>query len=200
MIERLIEAEMLDEAQRRLGRADRRLDRTPPSSTQEALGRARAAAASPSLPGELRRPPPGHVLQACPPLVLAVVALAYLPVLAAGFVWDDALLVVENTLTGSLLNCPGSLPWTCGRRPDPGGRGVWLLPPWSSSASPSTGRSWVSGRRGTTSTASRRLGAAPAGALARRLGASPLAACAMALLGVHPRVSRPWPGSPRAMT
>ena len=37
--------------------------------------------------------------------MLAVVALAYLPVLAAGFVWDDALLV-ENTLTGSLLNLP----------------------------------------------------------------------------------------------
>ena len=48
--------------------------------------------------------PPGPRLAL--PLLLLAVALAYWGIWTAGFVWDDAGLVVQNRLTGDLSNLP----------------------------------------------------------------------------------------------
>ncbi len=55
-------------------------------------------------------------------LVVLVAVVVFSPLLAAGFVWDDNLLVVQNTLTHSLANLPALFTtdlWSSTPAPDP---------------------------------------------------------------------------------
>ncbi|MFT4979839.1 MAG: hypothetical protein ACI8S6_005751, partial [Myxococcota bacterium] len=59
--------------------------------------------------------------RALPWLVLVFTALVFLPILAAGFVWDDNVLVVENLLTDSWSKLPALLTTSLwGSTPTPG--------------------------------------------------------------------------------
>ena len=125
-----------------------------------------------------------------PALVLLLVAIAYLPALTAGFVWDDALLVVENQLTGSLANLPAMF-----------STDLWATTPKVEAASSGYYRPlvlvdfaidraifglWAPGHH-LHSLAWHLVCVGLVGLLSRQLGAGPISSsAAMVVLGLHP--------------
>ena len=130
-----------------------------------------------------------------PALALLLVAIAYLPALAGGFVWDDALLVVENQLTGSWVNLPAMF-----------ATDLWATTPKVEAATSGYYRPlvlvdfaidralfglWAPGHH--LHSLAWHLGCVGLlGLLARQLGAGPISASAgMLVLGLHPAAVEP---------